>query len=232
MRLFNVGKQFKDNSGRPLSGGSVTFYDPKTLLEATVYSDGSEDTETDNPITLESDGRLPNDVWSIEPLRMVVKDKHGALADDRDNVLDVFANPYRGTWTPTFISSTQSGVVASSDASYLQVGYLLFFNLKLTLSSKPSSGVTSYVSLPKPLKYLPNFEGQAAFQPAFAVGPCSGLNITASESVYARGHYSFEDSSYISLGLWDRTDGNSFLQPSELTDNASFTISGFYTVDT
>lgn len=233
MRLFNVGKQFRDNSGRPLSSGSVTFYDPKTLLEATVYSDGSEETETDNPITLGSDGRLPNDVWSSEPLRMVVKDKHGALVDDRDNVIDVFSSPYRGSWEPVLSAGDHQGTLSSYSASYIQLGALLFFNLSLTLSSKGSISGGSTVKIALPKRMDPGMNEYSFFAGApVTIGPCSGLSITATvplTGIVANGD---QNESYIVPLEWDSTTGYSILSGSNVTDTTSITASGFYTVDT
>jgi len=84
-RFGSLGTQFFDDSGDPLSGGSITFYETGTTTEATTYSDEAETTANANPVVLDAAGRQP-DIFFTGSLKAVLKDASGVTIETRDPV--------------------------------------------------------------------------------------------------------------------------------------------------
>jgi peptidoglycan hydrolase-like protein with peptidoglycan-binding domain len=58
------GTQFFDNNGNPLNGGKVfTYQANSTSILKTTYTDSTGATPNPNPLTLDSSGRIPNEMW-------------------------------------------------------------------------------------------------------------------------------------------------------------------------
>lgn len=62
--LFRTkGTQFLDDSGNPLAGGKVYYYEAGTTTLQTTYSDSAGTTPNANPLTLDSAGRLTTSIY-------------------------------------------------------------------------------------------------------------------------------------------------------------------------
>lgn len=86
-RLFPAGYVFLSANGQgPAASGVIYFYDNNTTNLATVYTEVTGITESSNPLTLGSDGRLPNDVFTAETLRVRLLDSIGGQIFQDDDV--------------------------------------------------------------------------------------------------------------------------------------------------
>jgi len=84
-RLSNIGKQFFDSNGEPLSGGLLFFYDTGTSNLAPTYSDEDYTIENPNPVVLDADGRMP-DVFYQGFRRIVLTNSDVEVIETRDPV--------------------------------------------------------------------------------------------------------------------------------------------------
>jgi hypothetical protein len=81
-------QEFRDRSGiNRLSGGTVTVYENLSTKEATVYSDPDLSVEQDNPYTLDSLGRIQNDLRFEGKKTLLIKDSTGVEVRTLDNVI-------------------------------------------------------------------------------------------------------------------------------------------------
>lgn len=55
--------QFLDSSGNPLSGALLFFYAAGTTTKQNTFTDDGGGTANANPLTLDANGRVPQDVW-------------------------------------------------------------------------------------------------------------------------------------------------------------------------
>ncbi len=86
--VFN-GQQFFDNNGNPLAGGKIYQYTANSnSVQATTYSDLLGVFPNPNPITLDSSGRLPAEIWinSSISYNFVVTDSLGTVLETVNNV--------------------------------------------------------------------------------------------------------------------------------------------------
>ena len=88
-RFLNQSPVYLDNSGAPCSGGSLTFTDTATTTPKTVYSDKALTTPITNPVTLDSAGRAPVDIWGSGSYRVVLKNSSGTVIKTLDNVDEI-----------------------------------------------------------------------------------------------------------------------------------------------
>ncbi len=79
--LPNGKNQFIDINGRPLVGGSVTFYEPDTLVLKDTWQDADQATLNTNPIILDSRGQAI--IYGNGTYRQRVKDSLGNLIWDQ-----------------------------------------------------------------------------------------------------------------------------------------------------
>lgn len=107
-RLFPAGYVFLSSNGQdPVASGTVTFYVNESGTLATVYSDVDGNTESNNPLTLGSDGRLPNEVFTSATLRVKLSDSLGAQIWQKDHVVS-FAD---GATLSALSASTGSSLI-------------------------------------------------------------------------------------------------------------------------
>lgn len=66
--LAGAGWQFFDNNGAVLNGGFLYTYAAGTTTPLTTFTTVLGNVENDNPIELDSAGRLPNEIWLTEGL--------------------------------------------------------------------------------------------------------------------------------------------------------------------
>lgn len=94
MRILDPGRPFFDDDRA--AGGRVFFYSNRTTTLKTTYSDLAQTVANTNPITLDSDGRLPVEVFGHGPYTVRVNDINGDVIWDEDDInnssLDTIAN--------------------------------------------------------------------------------------------------------------------------------------------
>lgn len=64
-RFFNPLAQFVDSTGLPLGGAQLFFYEAGTSTKLDTYSNEILSSANTNPVVLDSDGRLPGDVFLL-----------------------------------------------------------------------------------------------------------------------------------------------------------------------
>lgn len=86
--LFPAPQQYFDNSGDPLSGGLVYFYEAGTTTPKNTYttSAATPGTENANPVVLNSSGRPTTGIWGSGSYKYIVKTSAGTTLETRDNV--------------------------------------------------------------------------------------------------------------------------------------------------
>ena len=93
-RFTDPRSQFLDSAGAVYSGGFLYFYETGSTTPKDTYSDSVLTTPNDNPVELDSAGRLPNDVF-LDPnvtYKVVLKDADGNTIWTADPVDDPAAN--------------------------------------------------------------------------------------------------------------------------------------------
>jgi len=105
--------QFLDANGAPMSSGTLTFYAAGSTTPQNTYTDSTGGVANSNPITLNTRGETPNEVWLTngQTYKVVLKDSGGSTIWTVDNVAVV--NDVTGSFdewkagpTPTFVSAT------------------------------------------------------------------------------------------------------------------------------
>lgn len=86
-RFGTVGKQYFDNSGKPLSAGTLTFYEPGTTDAKTVYSDSDESVPIAQPVSLDASGRQP-DIFFSGQAKVILADSDSVQIAVADPVND------------------------------------------------------------------------------------------------------------------------------------------------
>jgi hypothetical protein len=86
--LAGAGAQFFTDDGSVLSGGKIYTYAAGTTTPRTTYTSSSGLVANPNPIILDSDGRLPNDLWLTAGLtyRLVVTDSTNVQIGSYDDI--------------------------------------------------------------------------------------------------------------------------------------------------
>lgn len=86
--FFDPNPQFSDANGVPLNSGTLTFYSAGTLVLKSTFNSSALSTANDNPITLNSAGRSPVEIWMDGSYRVILKDSAGNTIWDRDNITE------------------------------------------------------------------------------------------------------------------------------------------------
>lgn len=91
--LQNAKQQFLDLNGNPLSGGSVTFYQPGTFVPVDTYQDQALTITNANPLTLDANGEAI--IWGSDSTayRQIVKDAVGNTVWDQVTAIVGFSDP-------------------------------------------------------------------------------------------------------------------------------------------
>lgn len=106
--------QFVDANGAPMSGGTLTFFAAGSTTPQNTYTDSTGGVANSNPITLNSRGETPNEVWLTSGLsyKLVLKDSSSVTVWTVDNISGVndtaaSLDEWKGSGvTPTFTSGT------------------------------------------------------------------------------------------------------------------------------
>ncbi len=126
-----------DDSGEPLSGGSVYFYEAGTTTLKTAYQDFDLETPHSNPATLDDAGRIV--AYGEDRIKLVLKNASGATVRTIDNVgtsdSDLSASLAENIAGNGLIESGDGTIAVDVDAT------------SITISSNqlkiPDSGITS-----------------------------------------------------------------------------------------
>ena len=126
--------QFFDGNGVPLTGGKIYTYAAGTTTPQTTYTSSTGLTANSNPIILDADGRLANEVWLTAGVdyKFILKNSSDVLIGTYDNlpgindvanqVADIYANlanttdNAKGDAYIGFRQSTSSGFASGSTA--------------------------------------------------------------------------------------------------------------------
>lgn len=80
-------QQFFDSSGNPLASGTLTAYEVGTTTKKAIYTSYTGGTESANPVTLDSAGRVSSaGIFGTGLYRLVVKDSTASTIWDLDSV--------------------------------------------------------------------------------------------------------------------------------------------------
>jgi microcystin-dependent protein len=79
--LPNAKTTFIDQNGKPLTSGTVEFYEPGNTTRKTTWQDSAKSVPNANPVVLDAAGRAL--VWGDGSYRQVVKDRNGGLVWDQ-----------------------------------------------------------------------------------------------------------------------------------------------------
>jgi len=113
-----IRPQFFDNNGDPLAGGFLHSYAAGTSTPLATYTTAAGDTENENPVELDANGRAPI-YLSSSAYKFILKDSSGATIWTEDNVsLPTTANGFStGDVKLTIKTSADSGWVLMNDTT-------------------------------------------------------------------------------------------------------------------
>lgn len=111
LRLLDPGRVFKDAAGNILSGGTVTFYTTGTTTLLATYSDISQATQNANPITIDSDGRLPVEVFGSGTYSIRVADSNGTTIWTENDIAPAGEALYHTDGTEKVLATSTGGRV-------------------------------------------------------------------------------------------------------------------------
>jgi len=115
--LPNARQQFLDSNGRPLAGGSVSFFIPNTSTPKATWQDAGKTILNTNPVVLDSSGQAI--IYGEGQYRQIVNDVHGNLIWDRltdsyalNSEFQSFVSSIGASTGSSLIGFIQSGVGA------------------------------------------------------------------------------------------------------------------------
>tara|TARA_R110000782_G_C14802949_1_gene412077 strand:- start:1053 stop:1670 length:618 start_codon:yes stop_codon:yes gene_type:complete len=137
-RILDIGTQFLDANGDPLSGGKLQFYDTGTTNPKTTYSDSALSSANTNPVILGADG-VPGNIFYSGDAKVVLSDSADVQMRTMDPVESCCSTGGTTTsyWTfdTTEKTSSFTGVAGSFYFVDLSGG-----NLTMTLPATPTIG--------------------------------------------------------------------------------------------
>jgi microcystin-dependent protein len=109
--LLPPGQQtFTDANGKPLAGGSLTFYVPNTTTAKPTYKDAAQTVLNTNPIILDGAGRAT--VYGAGAYRQILKDASGNLIWDQ---LTADTSSSQIAWGGTSTGTANAQVVSATN---------------------------------------------------------------------------------------------------------------------
>ena len=117
-RFGSLGTQYFDNSGQPLSGGFIEFFESGSSTAKTVYSDADQTIAHPLAVPLDAAGRQP-DIYFDGQAKAVLKDSNGAQISASDPVGNASTDPAFDAWNALLTYSAQD-IVRGSDDRYYQ----------------------------------------------------------------------------------------------------------------
>ena len=79
-----VKARFFDRCGKPLSGGKVYTYEPRSTTPKVTYTSGNGDTPNTNPITLDAAGQA--NIYLRGRYRFITQDSKGVVVEDGEDI--------------------------------------------------------------------------------------------------------------------------------------------------
>lgn len=111
-----AGKQFFDNSGDPLIGGKLYFYESGTDTLKDTYSDVNLSILNPNPVVLTAAGRQP-DIFFSGSARVILTDADGVQIEVRDPEGGDVLEGVFSSWNSVTIYNSGE-IVTGSDGNY------------------------------------------------------------------------------------------------------------------
>lgn len=109
--LLPPGQQtFTDANGKPLAGGSITFYVPNTTTAKPTYKDAAQTVLNTNPVILDAAGRAT--IYGTGAYRQVLKDAGGNLIWDQ---LTADTSSSQIAWGGTSTGTANAQVVSATN---------------------------------------------------------------------------------------------------------------------
>lgn len=122
---LSLSQQFDNTNGRLLSGGKLFFYAAGTTTPQLAYRDSALTLPHPNPITLASDGRVPQFYVADGSIRCRLQNSAGVVQFDQDNILVIGASTGGAVGTVVDPNSIfQTGDVMWLDVSGTRSGWV------------------------------------------------------------------------------------------------------------
>lgn len=112
--VFGAGAQLFNNDGVPLAGGLIYTYSAGTSTPAAVYTSSLGLIAHQNPIVLDSAGRIPGgEIWLTDSIsyKFIVKDVNFVLIGTYDNIVGINSNFVNFTGQEETQTATQGQTV-------------------------------------------------------------------------------------------------------------------------
>jgi len=119
--LFN-GQTIFGPTALPLAGGQIFTYQAGSSTPLTTYTTINGNIANQNPITLGTDGKLPQELWlqSGYSYKFVVQDSANNLVDTYDNIAGILTQiPAASPTLPTGVILIWSGSTGSIPSGYV-----------------------------------------------------------------------------------------------------------------
>jgi hypothetical protein len=90
----NSGQIFTDNNGIPLAGGLIYTYQAGSSSPLATYTTNNGTTANANPIVLDANGRVPNEVWLLTgySYKFIIQTATGTSLQTLDNLYPILQN--------------------------------------------------------------------------------------------------------------------------------------------
>jgi len=148
--LAGAGAQFFDSTGTPLAGGKLYTYTAGTTTPEATYTDIGGATPNTNPIILDSEGRLANEVWLSEGIayKFILTNAANVQIGTYDDIAGINDFSIEGiAWsdvsgTPTTLGGygiTDGITAATAAATYAPIASPTFTGTALIPDNAPSN---------------------------------------------------------------------------------------------
>ena len=148
--LAGAGAQFFDGAGNPLAGGRIFTYTAGTTTPEATYTSIGGGTAHANPIVLNSEGRVPAEIWLSEAVsyKFILQNSAGVQIGTYDDISGVNDLTVSGiSWsnvsgTPTTLAGygiTDALSAATAASTYAPIANPTFTGTVLLPDNAPSS---------------------------------------------------------------------------------------------
>lgn len=143
-----VGQQFFDNSGAPLAGGRLNFYEPGTTTRKDTFSDEAETSANANPVILDAAGRQ-GDIFFTGQAKVVLTDTDDVIIDTTDPVGESVADSAFDDYSSSTTYAQGDMVTASNGRYYRSI-------VGSNIGNEPSASATEWEEFRFLSVYNPN----------------------------------------------------------------------------
>jgi hypothetical protein len=141
--LAGAGAQFFDGAGNPLAGGRIFTYTAGTTTPEAAYTSIGGGTAHSNPIVLNSEGRVPAEIWLSEAVsyKFILQTAAGVQIGTYDDISGVNDLTVSGiSWSNvTGTPITDALSVATAAATYAPIASPTFTGTALIPDNAPSN---------------------------------------------------------------------------------------------